>query len=309
MNIISLLLLLKTSFVGYWFYCRNKRNIKNTYFLLKYLCYIKVCRPFYKVLKNSYSYLYARLNKSLSENNESPTQDSKKVVKYEEKYMEKYNNTNNIDSQAYTSDFLENLKNNIIIENTPLGNVLMYYDNKRETFIYFSDNSIPYRYLEVVSRKYVITYKCKSLYVNMEKELEEAKKKQKEKREEKEKKEEDEKILGCDKLVKLKNYNSSNSVSNSFNLFLSKQGEKQTQVQRQKHRSNNQNSNLSQQVANTFTNLQETKKKNEDILLKEKANRYSYEGKLANYNFLKKVDKKETDKRLALSYADFKALS
>jgi len=268
-----------------------------------------VCRPFYKVLKNSYSYLYARLNKSLSENNESPTQDSKKVVKYEEKYMEKYNNTNNIDSQAYTSDFLENLKNNIIIENTPLGNVLMYYDNKRETFIYFSDNSIPYRYLEVVSRKYVITYKCKSLYVNMEKELEEAKKKQKEKREEKEKKEEDEKILGCDKLVKLKNYNSSNSVSNSFNLFLSKQGEKQTQVQRQKHRSNNQNSNLSQQVANTFTNLQETKKKNEDILLKEKANRYSYEGKLANYNFLKKVDKKETDKRLALSYADFKALS
>ena len=72
-----------------------------------------MCRPFYKVLKNSYSYLYARLNKSLSENNESPTQDSKKVVKYEEKYMEKYNNTNNIDSQAYTSDFLENLKNNI----------------------------------------------------------------------------------------------------------------------------------------------------------------------------------------------------
>ena len=48
------------------------------------------------------------------------------------------------------------------------------------------------------------------------------------------------------------------------------------------------------------------KKDNESIILKENANRYTYDGRFSNLNLLIKTDKKITDKRLNLSFADFK---
>jgi hypothetical protein len=49
-------------------------------------------------------------------------------------------------------------------------------------------------------------------------------------------------------------------------------------------------------------------KENEKILLKERANRYTYEGKFANFNFLQKIERKVFNKKLALSFADFKKI-
>jgi len=43
-------------------------------------------------------------------------------------------------------------------------------------------------------------------------------------------------------------------------------------------------------------------------IVKEKANRYSYEGKMANYSFLKKVDRKVVDKQYSISFSEFKKL-
>ena len=63
------------------------------------------------------------------------------------------------------------LKNNFIIEHTPLGNVIMIYDSDRSSFKYYSDSTIPYRYLETVARKYVKTFNCRPLFVDMEEEL------------------------------------------------------------------------------------------------------------------------------------------
>ena len=58
---------------------------------------------------------------------------------------------------------------------------------------------------------------------------------------------------------------------------------------------------------NSIPNNKLTKEQeNEKILLKEKANRYTYEGKLANFSFLKKVERKVVDKKYGLSFADFK---
>ena len=48
------------------------------------------------------------------------------------------------------------------------------------------------------------------------------------------------------------------------------------------------------------------KEYNAKILLKDEANRFSYEGKIINFNFLKKVERKIVDKKYALSFADFK---
>ena len=50
-------------------------------------------------------------------------------------------------------------------------------------------------------------------------------------------------------------------------------------------------------------------KENQKILLKERANRYTYEGKFANFNFLKKIDRKIFNKKLGLSFADFKKMN
>ena len=49
-------------------------------------------------------------------------------------------------------------------------------------------------------------------------------------------------------------------------------------------------------------------KENEKILLKEKANRYTYEGKFANFNFLQKIEKKVFNKKLGLLFTDFKKM-
>jgi hypothetical protein len=46
----------------------------------------------------------------------------------------------------------------------------------------------------------------------------------------------------------------------------------------------------------------------EEKVVKERANRYSFEGKLANFSFLKKVDRKAVDKRYGVSFAEFKKM-
>lgn len=186
---------------------------------------------------------------------------------------------------------LNGLKNNIIMEKTPLGNVVMFYNNNRSSFEYYSDNTIPYRYLEVAGRKYVITYKCKQIYVDMSKEIEDAEKKLSEKKQkeeyEKRKLEENIKISGSttDKqespkknvFAKFKTYNKDISIKSAAIPLDRPQPAKQTAPQ-------------------------------EDKIVKENANRYSFEGKLANFSFLKKVDRKAVDKRYAISFSEFKKM-
>ena len=61
---------------------------------------------------------------------------------------------------------IEKLENCFVMETTPQGNVLMIYDNKRNSFKFYSDNTIPYRYLEVVGRKYVKMFDCRQKQVS-----------------------------------------------------------------------------------------------------------------------------------------------
>jgi hypothetical protein len=57
----------------------------------------------------------------------------------------------------------------------------MVYNNKRGSFEYYSDNTVPYRYLEPVSRKYVKMFNCRPIYFDMEEELKNYEKKLEEK--------------------------------------------------------------------------------------------------------------------------------
>ena len=80
--------------------------------------------------------------------------------KYEDKFLQKYNHLTN---QQPTVD--DSICRRFVMETTPMGNVIMHYDTNKELFVYYSDNTIPYRYLETVARKYVCIFNCKELYV------------------------------------------------------------------------------------------------------------------------------------------------
>ena len=188
------------------------------------------------------------------------------------------------------------LKGCFVMEYTPLGNVLMTYNKVRESFSYYSDNTIPYRYLEVVARKFVKTFHCRPIFVDMEEELnnyetkikqhqekvqkQEQDQKEKQEQEQRENPEAEQKKPIKNVFAKLKNYN--------------KPSTKISSAPPPKSSIPNQNFNSST--------------KNESSLLKENANRYTYEGKITTFNMLKKVERKVVDKKYGMTFADFKNL-
>jgi hypothetical protein len=200
---------------------------------------------------------------------------------------------------------LDKLKNNFIIEKTPLGNVIMIYNNARTTFDYYSDSNIPYRFLETIGRRYVITYNCRPIYVDMEEELKlyELKFKEKEEKEKQEKeKQEKEKELKREYKNEGKNEgkNEDNKKKNVFAKFKSYNRE-----------AGSGKVNTAAPPKNSITNINvniNDDKKNNKIILKENANRYTCEGRFSNFNILQKVDRKKIDKKYATTFADFKKM-
>jgi len=86
-------------------------------------------------------------------------------------------NNENIDKIVYLkSDFFEVLsdpknrlepvwKKRILIENTPRGNIYMYYDIFKHGFAYYSDQTgIPYPILNAVAMRYVTVFRCMDFF-------------------------------------------------------------------------------------------------------------------------------------------------
>ena len=110
--------------------------------------------------------------------------DEEEEIKFEDKYpIDSIEDTVNDDVK----------ENNYIMGNTPDGNVIMSWNNYKESFQYWSDSSIKFDYLETIARKYVKSYYCKNIYICRKKELEKQKQKIKEKDENEKMKDEDKK--------------------------------------------------------------------------------------------------------------------
>ena len=93
---------------------------------------------------------------------------NKPAITYEKPYEFKYP----LDTPKETIvESIENRVNKRVEEMTPEGKVLLTYDEPSKTFFYWAEKPIAYRYLEVVSRKYVIVYECTEIYINMFREL------------------------------------------------------------------------------------------------------------------------------------------
>lgn len=189
---------------------------------------------------------------------------------------------------------LEKLKNCYIMEKTPIGNVLMIYEKDRESFKYYSDCNIPYRYLEVVARKYVKLFGCRPIFIDMEEELHLFEEKWEKGQELKKIKEEEKKRKYEEALKSNTQVEEKKGVFAKFKSYNKDAGGKISMAAPPK---------------NSIPNKSVTdNNENDKFLLKERANRYTYEGKIANFNFLQKIDRKVFNKKLALSFADFKKM-
>ena len=84
-----------------------------------------------------------------------------KNFEYDLYELEKLNNNNDL-----LSTIEEKWKKNIIMKNTPVGNVFMYYDIYRLAFAYYGDNYVPINILNAVAMHYVKIFLCLNFYVN-----------------------------------------------------------------------------------------------------------------------------------------------
>ena len=58
-------------------------------------------------------------------------------------------------------------KKRILIENTPRGNVFMFYDLYKRAFSYYCDQAVmPYDIMNAVAMKYVTVYRCRDFFID-----------------------------------------------------------------------------------------------------------------------------------------------
>ena len=180
------------------------------------------------------------------------------VIHYFNKYYDKFDE---LEEEDLEEEFVKSLKTSVLFETTPKGNVIMYYDYDKESFIYYCDNKkdISYLYLEVVVRKYALTFKCKKIVVDIKKELKNA-------REKKNVIKADTKKTVTDEIfVAFKSYNRKGAGGSTKNI-------------------------------------------NKKFILREQANRYTYNGKISDYDFIQKNEYKMDDCEDKMDYQTFKKL-
>lgn len=57
-------------------------------------------------------------------------------------------------------------KTRVLIEHTPRGNVIMYYDPYKLGFTYYSDQHITYNILNAIAMKYVLKFQCRDFFMD-----------------------------------------------------------------------------------------------------------------------------------------------
>lgn len=145
--------------------------------------------PFYIIAKLILNYIFFIIQYIKSFNKpphvEKPyveTQYDKSCKKYANFYKtESADDNTNIDPVLYNFDRRKEIfvspdnelekqwKSRILIENTPRGNVMIYFNPYLLSYQYYSDEqTIPYKILEQVATKYVVMFRCKDFFIDVE---------------------------------------------------------------------------------------------------------------------------------------------
>ena len=184
--------------------------------------------------------------------------------KFNTKYIDIYNKKECVELKE---GYLKSLKQKILLENTPRGNVLLYYDFENECFDYYCDTKhVPFLYLETVGRHYVCMFNCKKIYIDGKEEFDKAVIKTNKKKEARKKQEE---------IMKKGGIKGQNNIFATFKQYNRK----------------GQNSNVD----------------NREYIIRENLNKYCYKGKMKDYSFLKtdKNKNKKNNSNKEMSYKEF----
>lgn len=214
-------------------------------------------------------FLFEKFNK----NDYNSDFDHDEDDEYEKKYYEDFKK---LENKELTDEDKDLLKKRILYEDTPDGEVIIYYNKDTESFYYWCDNkNIKYMFLNSVVYKYAIEYNCKSVCVDYTSELKciekEYEKLQKSKSEEKNK-----------ETNTNEDVNENNDVNDKEkNVFV-----------KFKNYSNQQNMNN-----NTC---------NSKYLVTKSSNRFSYRGNIKEYYKSKNKSMNLKKEKKYISYSDFK---
>lgn len=119
-------------------------NYGQIFFMMLGLLPVLACVPCWVVAK----FVYEPYVKKLATEENTP---------YEYQYPLMY-----AENEEQDRDF----KKLIVLSNTPKGLTYMRYCKEDEGFEYWADNSIDYKYLETVARKYVTIFSCRDIYID-----------------------------------------------------------------------------------------------------------------------------------------------
>ena len=276
-----------------WFTNDSDLLIKKDYFEnINYPCLwveflITICITAYKF----WTLYYVKKKNDPQEQKEPAPLPPPPAAPYEEKYLTKYRQTRDSAKREVCTDKLLLLMNSMVMEKTPAGNVMMRYNHQRESFEYFSDVSVPYRYLEVVCRKYVLMFDCLDLYIDMAEEIRRIERETQQLAAQNEaaaatmqEKESDEMLVPTKKKV-YATFKGYNKEGGSGKVIMAPPPK--NSIPNKQHINMNNNNNNTE-------------------IMKERINRFSHLGKIINFSFLQKVTREKVEARHALSYRSFK---
>jgi hypothetical protein len=215
--------------------------------------------------------------------------------KFEDKFLDRYLALKLQSASELTTEFIESLMNCFVMEYTPNGNIIMFYDYKRETFSYYADNVMPYRFLEVLGRKYVCTFLCPSLYKYSSPDL----------------------VATCDTINAVENEKKEETVVpvkpeiETKKLDKPDKPEKSVFAKFKSYNKDTSNKVVTKDAPSsapkhaTVANAVNAPTVAETNVV---TNRYTCHGKIGNMPFLKKIDRAVVDKNYKMSFADFKRL-
>lgn len=188
---------------------------------------------------------------------------------YEKKYYEDFRK---LENNELTDEDKELLKNCILFENTPDGEVIMNYNDDTESFNYWCNNkNIKYMILDAVVHKYAIEYNCKSVCVDYKNEFDD----------------------GLNELRNVEKELDDELKSNTNN-----------------EKTNNETEKTEKSVFVKFKNYKtesvSNSKSKPKYLVTKNSNRFSYKGTVEEYYKSKNEVKKTKEVKKNISYSDFK---
>jgi len=205
-----------------------------------------------------------------------------------------YDELDSLEDRVLEKEDLEKLGNVIVREKTPNGEVIMTYNSKTEAFEYFCDDkNVKYMVLDTVARKFTIDNKCKSICVNYKGEFEKAKV-----------------AIMADQVTTTTTINKDiDPVTIAPQSDAASEPVKRSIYAKFKnYNSVSCNNRKKEEVAKekVESSCVAATKKEKIYILTEKANRFSYKGRISNYKDPNQVEVTNTVYKKTIDFATFK---